>query len=221
MIIILISHFIVSPERAHSVRFSGQEIFLSSNTMLTIKWSPEQLVPESLLSTDITVDISLYIQQYSEGKFTWKVHSSLKGNIPNDGEEMLIVPSKKLTCDYPIKSVNPFSVCPVAIKVSVSKSSNLPTSIGIWTGIAFLKSGFTSSDNLRQQCKVWSDSERMSTTPLLRTLSPCPPNQLIANFDIEYEREDRSSIYHTSKDYEGTYMRFFHSNITVCYRQNE
>ena len=55
--------YLVSPERAHSVGFSEQEIFLSSDTMLSIEWSPEQLVPESLLSTDITVDISLYIQQ--------------------------------------------------------------------------------------------------------------------------------------------------------------
>ena len=212
---------IVSPERAHSVRFSGQEIILTPNTMLSIKWSPEQLVPESLLSTDITVDISLYIQQYSEGEFIWKMHSSLKRNSPNDGEEMVTVPSSKLSCDYPIRSVKPFEVCPVSIKVSVSKNSNLPTSIGIWTGIAFLKSGFIKGKALRQQCKQWSDSERMSTAPLLRTLSPCPPNQLIANFDIEYEREDRSSIYHTSNDYEETYMRFFHSDITVSYRKNE
>ena len=189
--------------------------------MLSIEWSPEQLVPESLLSTDITVDISLYIQQYSEGEFIWKMHSSLKRNSPNDGKEMVTVPSRKLSCDYPIRSVKPFAVCPVSIKVSVSKNSNLPTSIGIWTGIAFLKSDLANGKILRQQCKVWSASERMSTAPRLRTLSPCPPNQLIANIDNEYEKEDRSSIYHTSDDYEETYMHFFHSDNTVCYRKYE
>ena len=84
----------------------------------------------------------------------------------------------------------------------------------------FLQSGSSKSSNLRKQCEEWSDSEKGSSTPRLTQLRPCPPNQLVANFDVELEEESRTTIIGSTNDYEEKYMEYFHPNIKVCYRQN-
>ena len=221
---LLIIIILVSPERAHAASFSGQDLLLTFNTLFSVKWSPNQVAPELLLSTDTTVDISLYIQRYSFSRsgrrFTWEEINKLKKDTPNDGEETVTIPHNiKVSCEYPIASIESFPVCPVAIKISISKSSYLPKSTGIWTGVAFLRSSYVKGSNMRKGCISWSDNEK-STATRLSTLSPCPPNQVVAFFDIAFEREDRSSVYQPN-GYEETYMEFFHPNIKDCYRRKE
>lgn len=218
------SSIIVSPERAHSVSISDHEdgLLLAKSQERTITWSPDLVLPDNRVGGAISVDISLYEQKHTRiGQnpiFTWKLLKVLVEGTPNDGEETVTIPSLKASCSPFLPTVKVFSICPVAIKVSVSNSV-LPTSIGIWTGIAFFRSSFAKGSDLRQQCELWStDPSTISST--LDRLQPCPPNKLVANFDNELEREDRSSMTYGSSNYEEKYMEYFHPSIDVCYRQN-
>ena len=203
---------------------SSRELLLGAdNSEMRLSWAPDQLIPSSL-ENNITVDISLYMQKYSsKGRdftFTWNKFQEIKNNVPNDGEEMITIPARRFFCRYPLKSAGDFKVCPVTVKVSVSKDNYLPLSVGIWSGVAFLQSNDVTGCDLRDQCMKWSKAEKDTTPARLKRLRPCPPNQLIANFDIEYEREDRSSLLTFSTNYNDTYMESFHPNVEVCYRQN-
>lgn len=184
-------------------------------------------MPEQLANNAITVDISIYIQQYTRDQlFEWKLHKLLIQNTSNDGQEMVTIPSSSVSCNYPrqLANVKGLSVCPAAIKVSLRGSSlSLPSSIGLWSGIAFLTSSFTTVKELRSQCDAWSSNEVSTTSARLRQLRPCPPNKLVANFDVELEMESRSSSMNPDSDYEKEYMKYFHlsiPSIDVCYRQN-
>lgn len=218
---------VVSMERAYAASFSGDGLLFTKLQERTISWSPDLVLPDQHFGSSVDmVDISLYGQEHFRNGvdfiFTWKLLEVLVEDTPNDGEETVTIPSgTAASCNPFIPTLKKgFNICPVAIKVSVSKSTLvLPSSIGIWTGIAFLQSGFVKGTELRNQCDRWS-ANAMTFSPLLRRLQPCPPNQLVANFDVELEQEDRSSIIDTSSDYEGKYMEYFHPNINVCYRQN-
>lgn len=221
--------FSVSPEKAHAVNFSGDELYFTGNEDRVITWSPEQLVPDLLPADSVKVDISIYTQKYirSDGSFEWEMHHELVNNVDNDGEEVVNLPLVEISCRYPVYLGREFSagfgICPIVFRVSVSASSSsvLPSSIGLWSGVAFIESSSIRNKELtfRKQCLAWADAEKANTARL-RQLRSCPPNQLVASFDIELEREDRFSIL-SSTTYEEQYMNYFHPDtIDVCYRQN-
>ena len=215
----------MSPERAHSVSISDHEdgLLLAGSQDRTITWSSDLILPDDRAGEAVLVDISLYAQVHTRSggnpMFTWKQLAVLAEGTSNDGEETVTIPSIGVSCSLFLPTLKAFNICPVAIKVSVSESTGLPTSIGVWTGIVFIRSSFRKGASLREQCTTWSN-DAVTTSPTLRALQPCPPNQLVANFDIELEREDRSSMTHDSSNYEEKYMEYFHPTIDVCYRQN-
>lgn len=212
------SSFIVSPEKAHAVSISGEGLLLIPNEKRSITWSPEQLLPDELSGSAVSVVISIYVQ-HGDSNYNWGLLDTLSEVTPNDGEETVTIPSiSKFYCSS--SKVSRFEVCPVAIKVSIHSSALLPTTIGMWSGIVFLQSGSSVSSSIRDQCEDWSESELGSSSPRLEKLRPCPPNQLVANFDVELEKESRTSIVDSTTDYEQKYMEYFHPNTEVCYRQN-
>lgn len=216
----------VSPEKAHAVSFSEDDngLLFTATQERKITWSPDLVLPDQRIGSAVSVDIELYRQEHTRNAgsstFTWRLIKTVAENTPNDGEETITIPSAEVNCNSFITALKKgFTVCPVAIKISVSAAAVLPSSIGIWSGIAFLRSVSVKGLSLRSHCDVWASNE-VSISPLLRRLQPCPPNQLVADFDVELEREDRSSMMDTSKNYEQGYMEYFHPNINVCYRQN-
>ena len=202
----------VSPERAHSVTFSSQSLLLVQETDILVTWPTDQFIPEISTINDEVI-ISIYIQDQE----TWKLHAILVENTPNDGEEMINIPSKNFFCRYPVTITRGgFSVCPVALKISLRQDPEPPNTIGVWSGVAFLNSR---KEIFQAECDSWLLVQQ-SNSASLRSIASCPPNQLVANFDIKYEREDRSSVVTLSKDYEEKFTSYFHPNVGVCYRQN-
>ena len=211
---------LVSPEKAHAVHFSGEGLLLTSNEQREITWLPEHLVPVEFTDIAITVDIRLYVQQYNikEGDFEWKMHESILQDVPNDGQEMITIPRSRVSCNHHRRDIGiSFQICPVAIRVSISKKSLSP--IGIWSGIAFLESSSSNVKTLGNQCNRWTEAEASSFSSL-RRLQSCPPTRLVANFDVELELEDRVSITNPDSKYAEQYMDYFHPGAEVCYRQN-
>ena len=213
---------LVTPEKAHAVDISSEGLYLSGGDVVTISWDPEQLVPSQISMEDINVDISIYRQRFNPTteEFQWIRFNDLASSTVNDGEEVVVIPSSRLTCLHRYRGV--FNICPIAIRVSVSDTgpSYLSSSIASWSGVLFYESGRLSEkeQTFRDQCIAWSEIE-LSVSPALRQLRACPPNPLVASFDIELEREDRSSILSLTS-YEKQYMNYFHPGVDICYRQS-
>ena len=151
---------------------------------------------------------------------TWKEIKKLVSGTPNTGRVEVTIPSMSIRCKYPRNRYLPSNVCPVAIKVSVSEQySSTLSSVGIWTGIGYIPSAFSSGASLRLNCQAWANTERqMGAASNLQNLPPCPLNQALANFDSDYEREILSSVVGQTQ-FDKNYMAFFHPNIDACYRQ--
>ena len=124
----------------------------------TIEWNPEDIAPNHLPETNTasSVDITLYMQQYSQDERSWtvdwQVATSLAISVPiNDGQKEVFIPPLTLSCRLPLhentRSVE-VGLCPVAVKVSVSKIDGtnegftVPESVGAWSGIVFMESSF-------------------------------------------------------------------------------
>ena len=172
---------------------------------------------------NFTVDISLQLLFYNNlilpHVFNILQVASLKTKTENDGEEKVVVDLKGLTisCRY-TASKDSFSICPVSFKISITANQYLPSGISIWSGIAFIQQNNVDVGKLREQCGKWKKTTHI--TALLHTLNRCPPNQLVANFDLFYQREDRASIINSSRVYHNMFMNFFHPGIKQCYRQS-
>lgn len=113
-------------------------------------------------------------------------------------------------------------ICPILFKVSVNSAHRLPKDIGIWSGIAFFRPNASTSDKeLAEQCEKWSDNARnRGLSALLSTLPACPPTLPLAIFDINYQQEDMISQVTKSESYQNMFMRYFHPNVSICYRQS-
>ena len=178
-------------------------------------------MPNTLVNT-VTVDISLQLLFYNKGLLPHMFNVfqvvSLKTNTENDGEEKVFVDLNRLatTCPYTV-SQDSFSICPVLFKISISANQYLPSGISIWTGVAFIQQNNVYV--MREQCGMWKDTTTHISAHLHR-LNRCPPNQLVANFDLFYQREDRTSIITSSRVYHNMFMSFFHPGIKQCYRQS-
>ena len=202
----------------------------------TIKWNPEDIVPNHLPDTNtaLNVDITLYMQQYSQDERSWNVDweiaTSLAISVPiNDGENEVFIPPLALSCRLPLhdntRSVQ-VGLCPVAVKVSVSQNDEtnegitLPDSVGAWSGIVFMESIFP-KPNLRDVCDRWGEYEMksgISGKGLLEQVIPCPPNEATARRDPAFEEETTTSLFRATS-YSQKAMIFFHSGISACYRQ--
>ncbi len=186
-------------------------MLLVQETDILVTWPTDQFIPEISNSND---DVSISI--YRQNQETWKLHAILVENTQNDGEEMINIPSKLFFCPYPVTiRRGGVTVCPVALKISLRQDPEPLNTIGVWSAVAFLNS----RDIKQEECDDWFLAQQ-SNIASLRSIASCPPNQLVANFDIKYEREDRSSVVTFSKDYEEKFMSYFHPNVGVCYRQN-
>ena len=180
-------------------------------------------MPNTLVN-NVTVDISLQLLFCNKGLLPHVFNAyevkSLKTETENDGEENVVVDLKRFTTSCPYTaSQDSFSICPVLFKVSISANQYLPSAISIWTGIAFIQQNDVIVKELREQCEKW----KKTTTHIsahLHILNRCPPNQLVANFDLFYQREDRTSIITSSRVYHNMFMSFFHPEIKQCYRQS-
>lgn len=211
-------------------------LMLRSNDRMTVKWSPEDILPSFLsqnvssLFVDITLYRQLYVQDGLNWMVSWKDESILSSSLVGaDGEATVLIPSLSLTCRLPLhsstKSVDA-GLCPVAIKVSVSDAlgrfSNfvLPSSVGVWSGVAFLESSDPNL-NLRQVCDEWGESEMKSGTSgetLLQNVISCPPNEFLARIDADYEEEILTSLFRRT-NFPTQVMEFLHPGVAICYRQ--
>ena len=170
------------------------------------------------------MDISLQLLYYNKfiipHVFNVLQVESLMTNTENDGEAIVTVNFETflVACPYTVSGIS-FSICPVLFKISISPNQYLPSGISIWTGVAFVQQNGVNVTKLREQCGMWKDTTTHISAHLHR-LKHCPPNQLVANFDLSYQREDRTSIITSSRVYHNMFMSFFHPGIKQCYRQS-
>ena len=229
-----LSWYTVSPERGHAIDFEPDDLLFSADETYELNWSPDILGLD--ITTDpFTVDVEMYQQRFRYSSRTrsneasWRrISRPLASDIPNNGHAIVTIPLVSIECKYPKSVQFMFPVCPVAIKVSVSRHSaqrrsleniTLPATVGQWTGVAYMKSKDCSDNDMRNICDSWSSVEQNAgTSNRLRALIPCPPLENQAEFDTTYEKQDLSSIVR-STNFPETSQRFFHPNTTSCYRQ--
>ena len=192
----------------------GQSILLS--------WDPHSLVPNGL-DNNVTVDISFKVLDYdpSSGEFSFlPIPSTLVKNTTNDGEECIIMNyQSSVLCRSFTDQYTFFSVCPIYMKISISPDQYLSSDISIWSGALFFKSSFSSfAESLPNQCQKWYGH----TQPIasLQQLPHCPPNELVASFDLNYMKEDMISSITSKMGYHEMFMEYFHPGIHECYRQS-
>ena len=114
-----------------------------------------------------------------------------------------------------------FSVCPMYMKISISSDQYLSSKISIWSGALFFNSSLSSfyNDSLPNQCQNWYGK----TQPIIASLQQlphCPPNELIASFDLNFMKEDMTSSVTSKMGYHEIFMKYFHPEIRECYIQS-
>ena len=221
----------MSPENSHSVVISQNDgLLFNPDDEILLNWSPELLMAPAIYA-DIDnepvrlVDIGIFLHFY---RFDMDIFELLQLNViqntANDGEEKIKVQVyiPGLRCTSLVGNELNFKVCTLLFRISVSYLQELPPGIGIWSGVTFLKpNSSTSDDELAEQCEKWSDStQNRGLLALLDTLPPCPPLLVFAFFDINYQRENMVSHNTRDEEYHKTFMKYFHPNISVCYRQS-
>ena len=217
---------IVSPEQGHSVSVEGEKVtpLINLNDQVNLTWDPSALVPDGLLGPT-TVNISYVFFSYYGYDFEKENEITLKENTENDGQESVVIssPSSLFLCsNYYYESNGFYTICPIHVMVSFS-SDQLPSDISLWSGVFFATNPDTSILNvifgsIVDQCTNWyNDNNQLP--PQLSRLPKCPPNELIASFDFDFIRESSTSILTSEDNYHNIFMRYFHPNISQCYRQ--
>ena len=215
--------YTVSPENSHTAILNNVDSLLYRPfDKVTVSWSPDSLI-RTANQINFRVDIEVYALQYrreTSAFFELEEVQAVK-NIENDGQEEITLQHRPhLRCSSLDNNVN-FGVCSIVFKVSVSETSSLPASIGIWTGIVFFIPSLETSDRiLGRQCESWATGgNNQANLPLLKTLPPCPPTLPLAIFDVNYQRENMVSDMNRDATYHNDFMTFFHKGH-VCYRQS-
>ena len=216
--------YAVSPELAVAVTFTADDmdLFLVGGEDISLRWSPESLVPYTF-DHDIAVDINLVLIFFiPPDKFMLiPLQMPIKTNTNNDGIENITIPRLfNRQCPYTQSGRGYIflRVCAAFFKISISDGQDLDSSISIWSGLAFAL--FENPDELSEQCDKWRTGVMHPSPALLGTLPPCPPQQLVANFDLSYQREDINFVTTPSIEYHSLFMSYFHPEIDVCYRQS-
>ena len=218
--------FLVSPEIGHAVSVGGEGVtpVITPGQSILLSWDPHSLVPNGL-DNNVTVDISFKVLNYdpSNGEFSFlllPIQSTLAEKTANDGEESIIVNYQlPVFCHSFTDQFTFFSVCPMYMKISISPDQYLSPDISIWSGALFFKNSFNSFvGSLPNQCQKWYGN----TQPIasLQQLPHCPPNEVIASFDLNYMKEDMTSSVTSKMGYHEMFMEYFHSGIQECYRQS-
>ena len=231
--ILLLQYHAVSPERAYAVDVqSGDLLLTGEDTTIVVNWSPGSIISSQLAPNpaDITVDIKLFrqgLKPSSLNQYQWIQEDVLGEGLPNSGEATVLIPPINVSCHYPIAYDDiDFSVCPVALKVTVNslpdsteeKVSEFITkaSVGQWSGVAFLKADDTSDMKLRETCERWSNADSHSTR--LSQLRACPPTVRLARFDPAYQQVQlASSFARLSNRYHEDLMSLFHPGSHTCF----
>ncbi len=173
---------------------------------LQLTWNPQLLNPNGVFDGNIMVDIGI------NGLVFGNRYSAPQNKLlttTNDGAENITINNTPFFCLFSTYN----SICLVHISVSTSGERNIPKGITIWSGTIFLKI----ADNIGQ-CQEWHDDNSDVVSAFSR-LPSCPPNQLIASFDLQqYILEDFTSLITADTGYHNMFMNDFHPKISVCYR---
>ncbi len=174
---------------------------------LQLTWNPQLLNPNGVFDGNIMVDIGIsglvFRNSYLNRQFNLLTTT-------NDGAENITINNAPPICSF-FSTYD--SICLVHISVSTSGGQSVPKGIGIWSGTMFLKI----ADNITQ-CEKWHNDNSGVVSAFSR-LPSCPPNQLVASFDLQqYILEDFSSLITADTGYHNIFMNDFHPEISVCYR---
>ncbi len=227
----------MSPDRAHVVNVSTPLLMANVFTEATIQWTTEDIIPSYIPVTfnrSINVDVLIFSQEYTrkDGGSNWQVDWIKDAGITKvpllSGKATIKFPKLKNDCTLPLHSRTQSTkspICPIAIKVSISKSLNensellLPSNVGVWSGVHYLNNENT---ELYKVCGEWGGAEKSSDVAgpnLLDMVIACPPTELLARNDRDYQIEEMSSLFSNTK-FSKKFMSFFHLGIAVCYRQS-
>ncbi len=205
----------------------------------TIQWTPEDIIPNyipKMFNRSVNVDVLIFSQKYerTDGGKNWQVdwinvkNAGMKEVPLLSGKTVIKFPKLESDCILPLhdrtQSITS-PVCPIAIKVSISESLNrnsellLPSNVGVWSGVHYLD---TENMMLRTVCEKWGGEEKESGFAgpnLLDMVVACPPMELLARNDRDYQIEEMTSLFRET-NFREKFMGFFHSGIAACYRQS-
>lgn len=233
------SLFVVSPERGHIVDIKefDTSLMLQTKKGYRVEWQSDKLLPIDLPINSSSLNVNVYIyylkytlQQNSEWVASWeKVTSEPLQEVEvenSEGRVSIKLPSSNNKCQFPLESgIIDIGLCPIVVKVSVKPeqdeqlSFRLSSSIGIWSGIAFLLSDNTDGQTLRLACESWGDSEENFGRRGLNDVLSCPPTVGMAQSDARYELEIFQSVFGQTK-FAKQSTDFFHPKAGSCYIQS-
>ncbi len=226
----------VSPDRAHVVNVITPSLMVKADIGAIIQWTPEDIIPTYIpesFSRSVDVNVLMFYQNYKQDKDSnWQVdwipvEEGLEKIPLSSGETIFKFPKVTSDCILPLHNRASFvtsSICPIIIKVSVSESSGnsellLPSNIGVWSGVYYLNN---ENRHLSVECSDWDTKEMKSLVSgpnLLNMVAACPPTELLARNDRDYQIEEMTSLFRKT-NFNQTFMEFFHSGIECCYRQS-
>ncbi len=226
----------VSPDRSHAVDMDLESsLIFDLTTEFSIQWNMIDIIPSYFpnITIDFNVDIALYVQQYTyNGKWDvdWVLGSKyepyIEKDVPITMGQISNLKLPKIDMDFCMIPLHDQTtsieakLCPVAIKVSLSETNNRKeiAEVGIWSGVVFLEIDANHSATCQRWIEVEGNS-KVGGEKLAESVIPCPPNELLARNDRDYQRENMNSVYRETK-YREQFMGLFHPNVVECYHQS-
>ena len=206
-------------DKASTVIFENQDPFISSLTVLKLRWSPQSILPIQPANS-YTVDIIL--REYNITSQEWKF-TSLAKNVPNTGYIEVTVPEMA-----PAENYND-SVVPAVVQISVSKSSSdqllqsrkrgllrriAVETIAILTKV-LISIALPNDLETRLFCEVWGLTQsRKLAQQIAAELPPCPCTEN----DIE-SPGSRDTFTKEERVFAEGLQRVFHPDAKSCFRE--
>lgn len=198
-----------------------------------MQWNTDDIIPPYLVAgtepLNVNVDVQVFLEETDQ---IWRPLAGLRRrNVPNDGLEEITISPQMINCRSELFAN---SLCPIAIKVSVTAGTSITTTegqtiilrgrVGIWSGVAFLQREGVSESMFSTACDVWANPGASGAggmpDVIWSRLIPCPPVLNQARLDTRFELEEMESLFGSiTTSYPRESMMFFHPNIRECYRQ--
>ena len=184
---------------------SYEDVIISPGDVITIRWSPDTIVPQSLqeplLGTEpFSVDLSFYMIDPDTENITFV--AKIATAVPNSGMHQVMLEEMSMIQDY-AGGVIGISISEQFVGRSKRGLNDVLKKVvgkAVKWGLTLVVTG-VQAVSFRDFCGEWASSQPDDIgSQILNRVPPCPPTRQQAVKDNNFDEERYSFIFHTGAD---------------------